>query len=139
MAELNCPQCGVVNDSTRATCVACTSILRRPQVAKDTGPSPFNATPKPKSASKKKAQRKPRRKNSVPPAAKTEAVPTKDKPPKKRQVRRRRKKVSATELFMLVDGKLQPVSVVTVTKKIKPTTQAKALITLWNRNKGLLK
>ena len=135
--EITCPECGEVNSTSRVTCTKCHSKLRQsvtPQPPED--PPEVESPPE----TKLKKQRKPRKAKVTPPKDQDETKETdgpKDQPKIVR--RRRRKKESLSELFLLTDGKLIPVSNIITSKKTRPSPQGKLLVSLWNRNKGLLK
>jgi len=150
--ERNCPSCGVANPVTRVTCQVCHSKLIgkinpfQAGVPTDTPTASEVVLEKKVVREKKKRGRKPKteqktRKPRTPKEPAQESAEPKPESPVKRK-RHRKPKSVPMQYFALAGQALVPVVINLQvrpirTKEIK--AEAKALVTLWNRNKNLLK
>ena len=177
--QTKCPECGIENPASRATCQVCHAPLRKDAkgtaternkiIIKGTPPEPEAKTDvapeKEKGGVTGKAGHTPKTTSKNPFGDKKE--PTTEEEPKinpfqsgiktgsktatevaaksrsivKRRPRRRTKAPTDTQYFKLENGKLIPVEIslrIRDLKRKQVTTEARALISFWNRNKSLI-
>lgn len=147
---VTCPSCEVENPKSRATCQVCHSALyplKKKEVAKGKGieektkVDPKTPLPSPPVTSTSL--------NSFinqPPKDKTSVIPSKEKSPATKEVRHRKPRrksrvITESQYFILQGQTLLPVEItqhVKVLKKKAVKAEARMVIDLWNRNKGLL-
>ena len=119
--DKQCPKCGVTNPPSRATCQACHTMLG----------GPITLNPLESSAPTTSRQRVPKK-----------TSPAKIKEPTTQKKKRKPSALgpaTGTRMFILDGNKLRTVFVRVSVAKCKPLESEKRLITLWNRNKALIK
>ena len=119
--DKQCPKCGVTNPPSRATCQACHTMLGGP-ITLNPLESAAPTTPRQRVLNKKS--------------------PAKIKEPVTQKKRRKSSPLgpaTGTRMFILDGNKLRTVFVRVSVAKCKPLESEKRLISLWNRNKGLIK
>ena len=151
---ITCPSCNVENPRGRLTCQVCHDPLTpktektkkgtqagskadpktppppTPPASKITSPNPFTEKQSPKDTD-----------SIIVPKAILTKVPKEAKAPIKRRTRRKSRTPIESQYFMLQNGTLIPVQIIQTVRTLKKkaiSTQAQALMSLWNRNKSLL-
>ena len=138
MDTRKCPECGVENEVSRATCIVCHARMTPKKVKGSPNPlEDKNDLPQiPPEPILSKPKEKKVRKGRI------ESV-VKDKEPEvkiKRRARRKSKIPEPETFLVLRDGKLQAVNVKLTVRAIKPKEVSgveQTLIFMWNRNKDL--
>jgi hypothetical protein len=128
-----CPECGVENPVSRATCQVCHAPMMGKKDQKGSV-DPFVDKTSPVTEPQKEKKPRGRPKTDIPIKDK------KEEPPKAKRRARRKSKISEPTFLILQDGKLQVVNIRIAVKAIKPKEVRgveRNLITIWNRNKDL--
>ena len=132
-----CLSCGVENPVSRVTCQVCHAKLTGLNPLEDTKPE-LPETPK------KKRGRKPKIVKTPKPRTPKEPIPESKEPTEKPTIKRKRHKKSKLvpiQYFALAGKQLIPISISLSMKPMKKKNieiEGQNLISLWNRNKGLL-
>lgn len=137
-----CPGCGVENPKSRVTCEICHAKLyvKKPKQKEVESLNPF--TENPAIEKPPEPEKKPRKKRQPKIKKESSGNPKDESPAPSKRKRHKKVKSQFIEYFALARNGLLPVSIniqVKPLKKKQISIKGQNLISLWNRNKSLLK